>query len=174
MSQQPILRLSLPRNSSEENHVHTARERIFSATLRSDGEPRKISPQKLFADLLKRQARRIMADVTECPSHLLPVNLARLDDLRDTINAALSYGFVDYNESLPSGAALQYASTLNDYLAAIHITRKEHRAPAFVNQRDQDIADIKRMFGLLAGLLSTHPLSEEIIELSGTETEVEP
>ena len=119
--------------------------------------------------MLKRQAGRIMADITECPPATLPAHLARLDDLRELILAACRWEFVEGAESLNSGLQLTNAHTLADYVALLEITRREHRAPAFVNHRDADIAEIKRGLATLAGLLSTHPLIDEITELSGGE-----
>jgi hypothetical protein len=77
--------------------------------------PHKVPPEKLHADLLKRQARRVMADVTECPPLTLPAHLARLADLRESFAFALSHHFAETPEASLSGAQLQYPSTLADY-----------------------------------------------------------
>jgi hypothetical protein len=57
-------------------------------------------------------------------------------------------------ETQLSGKQLLYASTLADFLACLELTRKDHRAPAFVNQRDQDLAKIHHALCLIAGELA--------------------
>jgi len=163
---QKILRLSLPRNLSEPAYAHRLNEHFLNFP------PQKIPKAKLLADLLRRQSRKIMADITECPPLTLPAHLARLDGLIELFRHLLRHDYEETSEAVLSGVQLLYPATLADFLAAMEITRKQHRAPAFTNSRDTDVADCKRMFGIIAGLLSTHPLSEEIIELSGTESGV--
>jgi hypothetical protein len=109
---------------------------------------------KAFCELLKRQARAVMADITECPAPALHSHLTRLNDLRHVIEIALEHGFVPIEETQLSGKQLIYAATLADFLACLEITRREHRAPAFVNQRDEDLARIFHALELIAGLVS--------------------
>lgn len=116
-----------------------------------------VPPAKLFADLLRRQARRVMGDVTECPIDTLPAHLARLDDLREIFRYVIAHDYAETPESRLSGKQLIYPATLADFLACLDITRNTHRAPAFVNQRDTEIADINRKLDLLAGLICKNP-----------------
>lgn len=126
-------------------------------TLKPQKQTRQVTPAKLFADLLRRQARRVMGDVTECPVDTLPAHLARLDDLREVFKHVIRHDYAETPESRLSGAQLMYPATLADFLACLDITRQTHRAPAFVNQRDSEIADINRKLDLLAGLICKNP-----------------
>jgi hypothetical protein len=114
---------------------------------------RKVPPEKLLSDLLKRQMRRVMSDITECPSDTLPAHLARLDDFRDIVGHLVRHDLAETAESRLSGAQLAYPSTLADFLACLDITRRQHRAPVFVNQRDEELAGINRKIDMLAGFL---------------------
>jgi hypothetical protein len=88
---------------------------------------------KLFADLLKRKCREVMADVTKCQVDSLPAQLARLDDLADIIEHAINYDYKETAENKLSGRQLLYPSTLADFLACLELTRKNHRCPEFVD-----------------------------------------
>ncbi|MEI9961357.1 MAG: hypothetical protein WDM76_09605 [Limisphaerales bacterium] len=118
------------------------------------GEPhrRAVSPQKLLCDLLKRQARTIMGDITECPSASLPAHLARLMDMRDTIDLAVRHDLIPPTESEVSG--LNMANTLADLRVCLDFTRRTHRAPVFVNSRDTEISVLNQKIDLLAGLVA--------------------
>ena len=113
-----------------------------------------VEPEKLFADLLKRQARRVMADITECPADTLPAHLARLDGLREVVSHAMRHGLVSAVESRRSDRQLIYAYTVADFAACLEITRREHRAPAFVNSRDSELSEVNRKVDLLAGMVA--------------------
>lgn len=119
----------------------------------SDAPAGFIPPEKLFCDLLKRLAREAMAAVTECPAVAMPHALARLDDIKATIQAAMRADFVPGAETLRSAEQLAYAHTLADFLACIDLTRRAHRAPVFLNSRDSELAALRHDFSQLAGLV---------------------
>ena len=116
-------------------------------------EPQKIPPEKLFSDLLKRQARRVMQDVTECPPVALSAHMDRINDLRELFEHVIRHQFAETAESALSGAQLLYPSTLADFLACLDITKREHRAPPFVNSRDAELEQINRKLDMLAGFI---------------------
>jgi len=126
--------------------------------------PTPVPPEKLYADLLKRQARRVMADVTKCPPITLPAHLARLADLREFFQFALSHHFDGTAEAVLSGAQLLYPATLADYAAALQITHKDFRTPVFINDRDAEIAEINRKLDTLAGLFSRSPVMDTLLD----------
>jgi hypothetical protein len=113
----------------------------------------KIPPEKLLADLLKRQAKRICADVSECPPAALPAHLARLDDWRESAEHHNRHCLSETPESRLSGRQLLYPSTVADWLAVADITRREHRCPSFLNSRDDAFQKITHRIDLLAGLI---------------------
>lgn len=152
----------MSRLPGETSSNHVTRQRALNV----ESSPGKVSPEKLFADLLKRQARRVMADITECPPDTLPAHLARLDALRDICNHAVHHGLIPLAEMRRSDRQLLYAYTVADFLACLDITRKTHRAPAFINQRDEDIADIKRMINTLAGCFAHSKALNSILDES--------
>jgi hypothetical protein len=112
--------------------------------------------EKIFCDTLKRQAVRVMADVTECNPVSMSAQMARLNGLIEVIADAIRYRFVPGPDTLRSDAQLAHPQTLVDYLECLKLTRSTHRAPSFVNSRDSDIADIKHMICSLAGLVSNN------------------
>lgn len=118
---------------------------------------RHVEPSKLLADLLKRQARQVCSDITECPPDTLPAHLARLDGLREVFAHVIRHEYAATADGRLSGAQLQYPSTLADWLAVMVLTRRDHRAPAFVNSRDADLAKILRGIDQLAGLIANRP-----------------
>lgn len=153
--------------------------------VRLDGEPREtfihrqrdfkkgvahVSPEKLFADLLKRQARRAMLDVTECPPDTLPAHLARVEALQEIISHVLRHDFAGTPEARPSGAQLLHAVTLHDFAACLQITRVQHRAPAFINGRDRELAEINHKLDVLAGLFAQSSALSSVLDESGVES----
>lgn len=168
MENQGLIRFDLPRNEGEAAHSHDYRKRLFNQHGTGTRRP---SRESLLAELLKGQANRVMADVSECDPLQLPAHLARLDALRELFNHVLNYWLAETKEAVRSGRQLQYPSTMADYLACLEITRQRHRAPAFVNQRDADIADIKRGIHLIAGLLSRSPALPAILDAQNVEVE---
>lgn len=147
---QKPLRLTVPRSRGETVSEHSERQRLLNGA----EIPVPVGKEKLFADMLKRRARRVMADITECPPDTLPAHLARLDGLREVIHFAMRHELVPGAETRRSDRQLLYAYTLADFAACLEITKQTHRAPAFVNQRDEDLAAINRKLDLLAGLFA--------------------
>jgi len=142
--------------------------RFAETTLNRPGRvPVPVSSQKLLADLLKRQARRVCAEITECLTNTIPAHLARLDDLREIVRHHLLHDLRETAEALPSGAQLVYASTLADWLAVLEITRRDHRCPAFVNSRDLQLEKIFRGIDQIAGLISARPGLVEFLSEGG-------
>jgi hypothetical protein len=143
--------LTVPRLEGESGRVHGYRVDEINGKFPQHQKP---TGQKLLSDLLKKQARAVMSDITECPSPALPAHITRLKDLREIIETAMTGGLVPIEETQLSSKALQYASTLADLLACLELTRQSHRAPAFVNQRDQDLEKIHHALCLIAGELA--------------------
>lgn len=160
MLNQKRLLLSVRPVMGESNREFSNRRGELLNHVRESG-PDRVAPEKLFADLLKRQGRRIMADVTECPPDTIPAHLARLDDWQAIARHAMQHGQVIAAECRLSGCQLVTPSTLADWLAAAEITRREHRAPSFVNSRDEQLERIFRGIDQLAGLISNNPEAVE-------------
>lgn len=170
MSNQRTLRFALTRKNGELKVNHRACEAALN-------HPRNLETPKVkrypMAELLKRQARRVMSDVTECPPDTIGAHVARVDDLRETIAHVIENELKETPESRFSGKQLASPYTLKDYLECLCITRREHRAPAFVNQRDEDIAQIKNMICTLAGLISNNPEALEMFQRQFNEAQTE-
>ncbi len=150
---QKRFRLKLPDNSA----LSPTDKRIAEIELNRGSEIKKVPESKLFSDLLKRLARRVMGDITECPPNTVSAHLARLDDLLEIIRWMVNHDYRDTAESSVSAAQMQYPETLCDFLACLEITKKQHRAPVWVNSRDKEISEIKERLDLLAGLLAQNP-----------------
>ena len=95
-----------------------------------------------------------MADASECSPESIPAHLARLSDWRETTEHALRHELLAPGESVRSGSQLTHCCTLADWLAAAEITRRQHRAPAFLNSRDTELAKLNEKIDLLAGMLA--------------------
>ena len=130
--------------------------------------PVRVQPEKLLADLLKRQARQICCDITECPPVSLPAHLARLDGLRELINHHLRHDLAG-DEASASGAQLRHPSTLADWLEVMRLTRKDFRAPAFINSRDEQLEKIFRGIDQIAGLIGRRSDLVEFLSTSSGE-----
>jgi hypothetical protein len=150
MNTQKSLRFSVSRLPGETATAHATRERLIN----KGREHFPVPPEKLFADLLKRQAKRVMADITDCPANMLPAHVARLNDLRDIVRHAINHSLVPDSERELSGRQLLFCYTLADYLAALELTKAANRAPAFINSRDEAVERIERKIDLLAGLFA--------------------
>jgi hypothetical protein len=150
-TQQRQFKLTAPQLAGE--HPHALRFRIEA--LNGNGVQRRpISREKLLCDELKRQSRAVMQDITECPPPSLPAHLARLRDLRETIDLATRHEFLPADEVELSGKQLAFASTLGDLRACLELTRKSHRAPVFLNDRDEQFQKIWHGIELIAGMVS--------------------
>jgi len=105
-----------------------------------------------------------MADLTECPPDTIPAHLARLDAISELIRFACNHEMVPGACTRLSGAQLIMPATLADYLACLEITRKTHRAPPFVNERDETLARMERKLDVLAGCFAQSPALNAVLE----------
>ena len=149
MIRQNSFRLSVARLPGETHRLHNYRQADLNG--KSAVEP--VPAEKLFADLLKRQARAAMAAVTECQPVSLPLALLALETVKEVILHAQRHELTPGAESLRSDAQLAHAVTLADLLACMELTRQEHRAPVFLNSRDTELAALRHDFSQLAGLV---------------------
>jgi len=155
---QRAFRLALNPRFGQSN-VDCARE-----TFAFNNSPRSISKEKLFADLLKRQAKRVMTEVTECPPDTVPAHLAHLKTVGEVLRFAITHCLVPGPETLRSGKQLLYASTCADYVEALEITSRQHRAPAFITERDEQLETINRKLDTLAGLFARSPALQAVLD----------
>ena len=161
MTLQKTLRLVVPRINGESELTYRHRLKLLNSPAQH------YPPEKLLADLLKRIARRVMGDITECPANGLPAHLARLDDLRDLFDHLLRHSYSEHAEGLLSGSQLAYPHTLADFRGALEVTRQQHRAPAFINSRDAELAEINRKLDTIAGLLASSEQIENLLDWKG-------
>lgn len=129
-------------------------------TLRLAPVPREIhhvTTPKLLSDLLKRHSRRVMADITECPTDTIPAHIARLELCAELIRFVIAHDMIPDDERRRSDKQLLYAVTLADVLECLVLTKQSHRAPAFVTGRDAALDEINRKLDLLAGLFAKSP-----------------
>lgn len=157
------LRLTVSRMPGETSLNHTWRQRLLNG---SETPASKVQPEKLLADMIKREARAIMSNITECAAEQIPAHLGRLGFLRELIHHATRNELIPGAETRLSGRQLLFAHTVADFAAALEITKQTHRAPAFLNQRDADIAEINRPLDLLAGLFARSPAVEAVLNES--------
>lgn len=133
---QTVFRLRVDRQSGESIRAHAWRQQRLNSPLNT------VRQHDAFAALLKRQADEVMRAVTECPPAAVPANVARLRDIEETIQHALKAGLVDSEEAQLSGPNLLHLHTLADYSAAIEITRRDLRAPAFASRWSTELAEL--------------------------------
>lgn len=158
MKAQNRLGFTLRRLAGESTNAHKTRENHFNS------ESRTVSANKLFADLLKRQARRIMADVTECPPDTIPAHLARVNDLLEIVGHLIRHDYAATAEGRLSGLQLSQPSTLADFAECLKITKQQHRSPAWINSRDAEIAEINHKLDVLTGLVANNQQLVELLE----------
>lgn len=179
LTKQRNLRLTLPILNGGKRL--TSRDRLFEEEALNGKHPSKMPGHEerrddlAFARMLKEQALKIMQDVTECPPDTLPAHLARLDGLRDIMTHNVCSLYKETAESRLSGTQLAHPSTLADHLACLEQTRRNHRAPAFVNSRDTELARLNHKMDLVAGLLSQlldQPTPDVFTNVQGEEERV--
>jgi hypothetical protein len=158
---QKALRLTLTKNPGEPQHEDLFRQRLVNGKEKLTST---IPSWKLLADLLKRQARRVMQDVTTCQPDTIAAHVARLDDLRDIIRHCLLHELKETPEASMGDFPLNSTYTVADHLFAMDNTRKTHRCPAFVNWRDAELSEIHSKLDLIAGILSTPELQARLME----------
>jgi hypothetical protein len=153
------LRLSKERMRGESAHSNTHRQRLLG----TEG-PRTVHPQKLLADLLKRQARAVMRSVTTCEPSAIPAHVARIDSLLDIIRHAREHGLIADVEQARTEAALVFAVTVADLQEALLLTRDAHRAPSFVHALAEDeLSTLHRKIDTIAGLLAQNATLDAIL-----------
>lgn len=112
-------------------------------------------PEKLFADLLKRQARAVMRSITTCEPQAIPAHVERIDALLEVIRHARTHDLISDAEKARTEAALVFAVTVADFQAALLLTRETHRAPSWAHALAEDeLAALHRKIDKLAGLLA--------------------
>ena len=150
---QKILGLSVrPLPGETSRNLSFRRDELKKHSL--DVFPRFVTPEKMLSDMLKRHGKRIMSDMTECDSAMLPAQMARLDDWREIVGHHLRHELAETPEAVRTGEPLTHAFTLADFLAAAEITRRQHRAPAFINSRDEQLEKIFAGIDQIAGLIA--------------------
>jgi hypothetical protein len=142
--------MELPRPKGVSVSEHTKQERF-----NNPAPYRAMTPEKEWADLLKRVASSAMAAVTECPTVALPANVARLDDIREIIEVSLQFWLHESSEGVRSGRQLLNPFTLADYLECIRLTRQNHRCPVQISSRDAELEKIYRGIDQIAGLIAS-------------------
>ena len=123
------------------------------------------TPEKLLSDLLKRQARAAMGDVTKCQPSGIAGHLARLESLCEICEHFMRHELAETGESLLSGRQLAYPSTVADFVACMELTRRNHRCPEFVNPAEDFQREIVQRLDLLAFQISKiQPMAESEVE----------
>jgi len=131
---------------------------------------RAVSPRKLLADMLRRQADRVMDAVTESPSANISAHVQTLDNVSELIRFVLRNEMVDDCERRMSDRQLTYAQTLADYLEALKLTRQHHRAPCWTSGRDEQLREINRKLDVLAGCFAQSPALNQVLDESEVES----
>lgn len=174
MIKQKLLPMTTSRLSGETASAHTWRQKDLRDNMRGHGTAQfkhnyenKTDAKKLLADLLRNQARRVMADITECPPVQMPSHLARLDFLRDLIAFARNHDLISDAEKVASSFnPLNAAYTVGDFEFCLVETRKTHRAPSFLNSRDTELAQINHKLDLLAGCFAQSAALNAVLDES--------
>lgn len=124
-------------------------------------EPTPSHRQVRLAALLRRQAAKVSDDVMNCPGPALPHHLARLRDLRETMTLAVEgAGLIPDEQRQRSDRQLLHPATVADWLAALEIVARTHRAPAWVNSQGAALDAIHRKLDTLAAMVARRPGAE--------------
>lgn len=144
-----------------------ASQRVFrlrvtgNPSLRPNVDLEEVPPQRhqqRLAALLRRQAASVSDDVMTCPAPMLPAHLARLRDLREIMSLAVACdGLIPADERQRTDRQLIHPATVADWLAALEIQSRTHRAPAWVNTTGEAIAQINRKLDTLAAMVCGRP-----------------
>jgi len=170
---QKSFRLSVTRLPGESLNSHDFRQRNLSANIKGAGSARSnatIPPEKLFADILKKQCCAVCRDVTQCDAAQMPAHLERLNFVSVLIRHAIKNGQVHDSEGIRSERQLCNPHTLADWEEVLQHTKQCHRAPAFLSI-ETEIQGISRKIDLIAGLLSRHPAMADLVNGSDEESE---
>ena len=151
MLKQNALRLTVTPVQGESNAEFRFRAGDFQQQLKS--EPVKVHPQKLLADLLKRQSRAVMGDINRCQPDTIPAHLARMESICELAEHFMRHDLAETPESRLSGRQLAYPVTLADFVACMELTRKNHRCPEFVNPQEDLQREIIQRLDTLAFLV---------------------
>lgn len=152
MTNQRALLLSLRRSNGDSKAAFQHLQSVFNRH-ELPFETGHTPPEKLLADLLKRQATQVMRDITECPPDTLPANVCRLDCVLETLKFAVRHGLVEPAECRISGAQLCYPATCEDFSEALAVTRRQHRAPALQGLPDAQLDRIENKLETLAAFI---------------------
>lgn len=163
MAKQKTLRFSLTRAHGQMAVHHRIDEQLLNHHRDIETPRRKVSSHTLRSQFLKRFAREAMANVTECPTESLPANLRLLEWAIQAVEFNLRHEFRETPEFTLNHTPHEPV-TLQDFLFCMKHTRKTHRAPAYVSQRSEDIAQINRKLDTLAGLLAQNPEALELFQ----------
>jgi hypothetical protein len=166
---QKLFRLHVSRLPGETSNNFAFRQTDLAKKIKHPSVP--VSAEKLFADLLKRHANSVCADLTQADAVQIPAHLARLKLVSELIRHAFTHGQVFGHEAVRSERKLCNPQTLADWQEVLSHTAKCHRAPAFLNNQESEFAEIKNQLNTIAGLLANHPAMAEF--LTADESEVQ-
>jgi hypothetical protein len=145
------MRFSLTAQPNELKVNSRADEKIFNEFT----EPRKFHPTELLAQLLKRQSRSVLHDITVCAPHLIALHIQRGKDLCELIDLSTAHGFLQEHERLLSGLQMAKPSTVIDFRACLDHALQYHRSPISVSN-DEVINRLDLIAWQLSRLNSAH------------------
>lgn len=148
-SPQRAFRLRLP-----PQHPISRDERRWSEAWLNDDRGT-VPAVKLLADLLRRVAVAAMQDATECEPACLPAHQARLRDIESILACVTRHPgeLSPAGDAALSGYQLSHPATLADFQAAVNVTRRTNRCPAFVNKWHQEFDALHQKLDSLARLV---------------------
>lgn len=149
LTQRP-LKLTLDPNPSEPKYLHRSRQRLF------DNPPVRehfTGPEK-FAQILKRQSRSVLENVTRCAPHAIGIHLAQLRDVCELIDFAVASEMIPEPERFLSGLQLAHPHTVMDLRACLDHAKQYHRMPPGVTSNEEIITRLDLMAAQLMKLNS--------------------
>lgn len=128
--------------------------------------------QARLAALLRRQAADIGETVTTCPPDAITHAMARLRDIREIMQLAISHeGLLPERERQRTDRQLMHPATVADWFATLEITARMHRTPAWVNSTQAELGKINARIECIAAMICGKPGSLEAFRRV-TESEV--
>jgi hypothetical protein len=117
-------------------------------------------PTELLAQLLRRQARIALYEITNCAPHLIAVHLRQLRDLCDLIDLACRHSLVAVEEQHLSTLAKTTPTTVMDYRACLDHAMQHHRSPIPI-ANDEVLARIDILARHIANLNFVHSATSD-------------
>lgn len=143
--------------------------RLFQDWFNEFRQPNHFTPEELLTQLLRRQARLVLYNITNCPEHLIALHKATIGNLCDIIDHSVKHRLIPDEECFLSGVGASSPVTIMDYRASLDHASQHYRSP-FPIANDEVLTRIDILAAITAKLVeqvSKDPNSANQVFISG-------